>query len=710
MSVIRGARLVVFDNEGRAPELRASVIELTPKPGSGTPGVELYLGNDPPNARVWQVRPGLAVGYDGDLDAQRQDDVEYTVEQDGANVGMRDTCKLPVDVIMLPRHWAVTETKPPARAALRDDRLILRFENSSTGAMKAEWVMHPVSGREALVQSVAALNRAHPEPMGATRKRWGATVKAVTGLWREPEARETTCEDPNDPEYWISGRYPDRLMDGYRAVFEGPFAHASRERTGAHRVRTTRHSSASAGIGPFPRVKDDPNHAYAAYLRLAAARERLELLRRHRSIYRRATAGGVVALAATTAFGIVWLGLGVGSALLMLGVEVLLGGGAILGGVPNVSQGGRAVWAPTGKSAVREYGRFSPGGRLLAWAVVVAVLGVAGAAGVVAVGHHARVAGSPQGSSTSTTTTQTTATSVTTPTRTSSTATTVTTTVTATPPPTAGGSPDYGPGVWRVLLGGTLGLLAAVTMYAVTLGTNIIWANLRNPNDPYAILLVALVHANGLLARELSRVSPETYGTLTVEQRRWVAEPLGRAIRYAPGAALTSPVGGQFVDDTVGSVQDRVKLLTAWLEQRQAELLWPAPTYEHPAPGDTNTGNRAASGQLAPEHPARESLAVGLLDACQCNWAALEGTIRTPTPSPFEQQVRKFVPRALFAGVLAAVAFVLPDLLFASSDAARGALQVTLLGVAVTALAAPADALGKASDSVASAVSAKDSS
>lgn len=34
MSVIRGARLVVFDNEGRAPELRASVTELTPKPGA----------------------------------------------------------------------------------------------------------------------------------------------------------------------------------------------------------------------------------------------------------------------------------------------------------------------------------------------------------------------------------------------------------------------------------------------------------------------------------------------------------------------------------------------------------------------------------------------------------------------------------------------------------------------------------------------------
>lgn len=92
--------------------------------------------------------------------------------------------------------------------------------------------------------------------------------------------------------------------------------------------------------------------------------------------------------------------------------------------------------------------------------------------------------------------------------------------------------------------------------------------------------------------------------------------------------------------------------------------------------------------------------------ACRGDWDTIASKPRPPEQASFQQQVRKFVPRALLAAVLALVAFVLPDLLFAHSDTARGALQVTLLGIAVGALATPADALGKASDSVVSAVNA----
>jgi hypothetical protein len=111
-----------------------------------------------------------------------------------------------------------------------------------------------------------------------------------------------------------------------------------------------------------------------------------------------------------------------------------------------------------------------------------------------------------------------------------------------------------------------------------------------------------------------------------------------------------------------------------------------------------------------PEHPSRRSLAVGLVAACRGDWDTIASKPRPPEQTSFQQQVRKFVPRALLAAVLALVAFVLPDLLFAHSDTARGALQVTLLGIAVGALATPADALGKASDSVVSAVNAAGSS
>jgi hypothetical protein len=161
------------------------------------------------------------------------------------------------------------------------------------------------------------------------------------------------------------------------------------------------------------------------------------------------------------------------------------------------------------------------------------------------------------------------------------------------------------------------------------------------------------------------------------------------------GAGLTSPVAGRFDDDTVGKLHDQGDKLASWLQDCQEDILWPTPTRPYSREGGFAHG----------QHPVQGLMGSGIKDACLGRSDYLHGRDRPRDPDTFSDTVRKYVPRVLLAALLVAIAIFIHDLIFAQSDAAPGALRVTLRGVAITALVTPGGAITNASASVSGAFS-----
>jgi hypothetical protein len=210
----------------------------------------------------------------------------------------------------------------------------------------------------------------------------------------------------------------------------------------------------------------------------------------------RALTAAVVSGAVITAFGAYWLDLPWPAWLWMVVCEIFFGYGAVKLGLPALPPWrGHPQWP---------FHRYSPGSRLLAVAVVISVLGAADAAIVVRIGHQAgKVTASVATAAAATTTTTTTTTTVTTPSETRTSSSTTKVTVTRTPSASMGaghrqGFHHYG---WRLLAGALLGWLAAAVTYLLTLFANLVWTQCRDPDDPFPIVVVALLHSAGRLSR-----------------------------------------------------------------------------------------------------------------------------------------------------------------------------------------------------------------
>jgi hypothetical protein len=247
------------------------------------------------------------------------------------------------------------------------------------------------------------------------------------------------------------------------------------------------------------------------------------------------------------------------------------------------------------------------------------------------------------------------------------------------------GAPPQGrhlPGhVSRVALGGAFSLLALVFGFLIWLGLDILWQLGAVPEDPYPSLLVGMLEASGRLAEALKKAEDEP--SEWNEARRKAAKPLERAARaLATGAEFTPRLGAELNRDVISALREHGGRVAAWLRELQAQILW---------------------GPRSDVRKAQRKLARGLLNACEGNWQAIERKPRDIAPATWTSKALAFLPRVLLAALLAGAALLVPHL-FPANPAAQAPLQVTLLGIAITALVTPGKALSDAATSVSDAL------
>jgi hypothetical protein len=203
--------------------------------------------------------------------------------------------------------------------------------------------------------------------------------------------------------------------------------------------------------------------------------------------------------------------------------------------------------------------------------------------------------------------------------------------------------------VAKLAISSPLGLLAYAIGIWSAVAVAVIGARVRRPPDPYPKLLLGLLKA----LDDLGIHKQESSGTVLSEWVRCrVAEALERPARaLAANAGMSSRVAPEFSPEVICALVGKGWRVAAWIADVQVQILWP----------QTDGGEAA-----------RQKLARGLIDACACNWEALERE-RSPVPEGGPGRVARMLPRIVLTLLLLAAAFVVPDLLGkAVSAAARG--------------------------------------